>query len=70
MKLLKYESADGNEIDQVLMIVKDDYDPKFAEEQAAGVFTSGEAELVAVVSLDEYEQGGELDFDDYRTFTG
>jgi hypothetical protein len=71
LKLLKFESQEDENIDQVLMVVPEHYDKDLAHETAEGCL--GLCMLVAVVYLDLSHPDTnalDTDFDAYRPFTG
>jgi hypothetical protein len=71
LKLLKFESQEDDNIDQVLMVVPEDYDRGLVYETAEGCL--GPCTLVAVAHLDLSHPDTnalDTDFDAYRPYTG
>jgi hypothetical protein len=71
LKLLKFESQEDDNIDQVLMVVPEGYDKDLAHETAEGCL--GPCMLVAVAYLDLSHPTAnalDTDFDAYRPYTG
>jgi len=64
MKLLRFEAESDNTIDQVLMVVPDDYSKTLALDEATDVL--GDCHIAGEVSIED--DGG--DWSQYRIYVG